>query len=91
MNENSQIVDAIDSDDDDFVTEQEMRDWIKSVNRKYIMKDVGSRWETFDKENDLDKYIEHNYGSLNLCKNDDDSFILLVKYIGLFLQPKNLA
>lgn len=41
----SLIVDQIDKNNDGFVTQEELKDWIKFTQRRYIMNDVHSQWD----------------------------------------------
>lgn len=42
----SVIVDKIDKNNDEYVTQEELKDWIKFTQNHYIMNDVNSQWET---------------------------------------------
>lgn len=46
------IVDKIDKDNDGFVTQEELKDWIKFTQRRYIMNDVHSQWDNTKLPND---------------------------------------
>ena len=48
----SKIVDKIDKDNDGFVTEEELIDWIKYVQHKYITDDTNKMWDEHDIEAD---------------------------------------
>lgn len=42
----SLIVEKIDLNNDGFVTQEELKDWIKFTQNRYIVNDVNNQWET---------------------------------------------
>lgn len=58
----------IDKDHDGFVTEQELKDWIKYAQSKYIFDDAKKQMETNDMNKDgfvtWDEYKNNTYGFL---------------------------
>uniref|UniRef100_A0A670ZNJ5 Reticulocalbin 3 n=2 Tax=Pseudonaja textilis TaxID=8673 RepID=A0A670ZNJ5_PSETE len=46
------IVDRIDQDGDGFVTQPELKDWIKHTQNRYIYESVNKNWKDYDKDND---------------------------------------
>lgn len=63
----SKIVDKIDADEDGFVTEAELKAWIKKAQKKYIYDNVDRQWKDFDMNNDgmisWDEYKNITYGT----------------------------
>ncbi len=63
----SKIVDKIDADEDGFVTEAELKAWIKKAQKKYIYDNVERQWKDFDMNNDgmisWDEYKNVTYGT----------------------------
>lgn len=59
-----EIIDKIDADKDDFLTLNELNEWIKNLNQKYIKSDVEERWHHFQNKNTLDEYLSLTYGAL---------------------------
>ncbi len=68
----SEIIGKIDIDNDGFVNESELHEWIRNISNTYIMKDVEARWKYYDADSsgsfDLDKMLDVNYGALTYCK-----------------------
>lgn len=68
------MVDKIDADEDGFVTEAELKAWIKKAQKKYIYDNVERQWTDFDVNNDgtisWDEYKNVTYGSY-LGKNSE--------------------
>ncbi|XP_034019294.1 calumenin-A-like isoform X2 [Thalassophryne amazonica] len=64
------IVDKIDANNDQFVTLEEMEDWISNVHKKSMHENTELQWNDLDKNNDSliswDEYKESTYG-----KNSD--------------------
>lgn len=60
----------IDKDLDGFITEGELSEWLKSVTKANIMRDVDKKWTDFSKVNTLDDYLKHYYGALDYCKEN---------------------
>lgn len=60
------IVKKIDKDSDGFVSEQELKDWVNYVHKKYLWNDVDHRWKEYNKDNDLkltwSEYVTTSYG-----------------------------
>ncbi|XP_042332580.1 reticulocalbin-3 isoform X1 [Sceloporus undulatus] len=46
------IVDRIDKDGDGFVTQPELKDWIKHTQNRYIYENVNKNWKDYDKDSD---------------------------------------
>ncbi|XP_014881002.1 calumenin-A-like isoform X2 [Poecilia latipinna] len=61
------IVDRIDSNKDDFVSEDELRLWIEAVQSRHMFEDVEHQWSEFDLNQDglisWDEYRNVTYGS----------------------------
>lgn len=61
------IVDKIDADKDGFVTEDELKAWIKKSQRRYIYENVERQWKDFDLNSDdlisWEEYRNVTYGS----------------------------
>lgn len=58
-------MDKIDKDGDGFVTEEELINWIKYVQHKYITDDTDRMWEEHDSEGDTltwESYRKRTYG-----------------------------
>lgn len=64
----SRIVDKIDKDHDEFVSQSELAEWLKNVTRSNIQREVEKKWEEFSKVNTLDDYLKHYYSALDYCK-----------------------
>ena len=62
------IIDKIDSDKDDSVTADELKEWIKSVKNRLFFSDVDSKWEVFKDHNSLEDFLDMSYGALTHCK-----------------------
>nr|XP_020649668.1 reticulocalbin-3 isoform X2 [Pogona vitticeps] len=45
------IVDRIDKNGDGFVTQPELKDWIKHTQNRYIYENVNKNWKDYDKDN----------------------------------------
>ncbi|XP_072922980.1 calumenin-like isoform X1 [Hemitrygon akajei] len=60
------IVDKIDEDKDGFVTEAELKAWIKRAQKRYIFENVGRQWPDFDTNQDglvsWEEYRNVTYG-----------------------------
>lgn len=63
------IVDKIDHDKDGFVSKEELKDWIKYTQRRYIHNDVENQWKTHNPENkekiSWDEYKKMVYGFMD--------------------------
>lgn len=61
------IVDKIDTDKDGFVTEGELKAWIKKAQKKYVYDSVERQWQEFDMNQDgfisWDEYRNVTYGT----------------------------
>ncbi|KAM5249011.1 reticulocalbin-1 [Ctenodactylus gundi] len=60
------IVDRIDSDGDGFVTTEELKIWIKRVQKRYIYDNVAKVWKDYDRDKDSkiswEEYKQATYG-----------------------------
>uniref|UniRef100_G1TB98 Reticulocalbin-3 n=1 Tax=Oryctolagus cuniculus TaxID=9986 RepID=G1TB98_RABIT len=60
------IVDRIDSDGDGFVTTEELKVWIKRVQKRYIYDNVAKVWKDYDRDKDdrisWEEYKQATYG-----------------------------
>lgn len=77
------IVDKIDKDKDGSVTLDELKDWIKYTQRKYIMDDVDRQWSSHNPDNKekitWEEYKKTTYGFMddpeeNNNINEDDGY-----------------
>ncbi|XP_061085239.1 calumenin-A [Conger conger] len=72
------IVDKIDADKDGYVTEQELKAWIKKAQKKYIYDNVDRQWKDFDMNNDglisWEEYKNVTYGTYLDDPEPDDGF-----------------
>lgn len=61
------MVDKIDTDKDGFVTEGELKAWIKKAQKKYVYESVERQWQEFDTNQDgfisWDEYRNVTYGT----------------------------
>ncbi|KAF5888374.1 reticulocalbin-1-like, partial [Clarias magur] len=62
----SKIVDRIDSDTDGFITADELKFWIKRVQKRYVYENVAKLWRDYDLNKDdaiaWDEYKQATYG-----------------------------
>lgn len=62
----SKIVDRIDSDADGFITSDEMKLWIKRVQKRYVYENVAKIWRDYDLNQDdavaWEEYKQATYG-----------------------------
>lgn len=60
------IVDRIDSDGDGYVTTEELKVWIKRVQKRYIYDNVAKVWKDYDRDKDdkisWEEYKQATYG-----------------------------
>ncbi|XP_018083638.1 calumenin isoform X2 [Xenopus laevis] len=60
------IVDKIDRDKNGFVTNMELKDWIKHTQNRYIYENINKHWADYDKNKDdmisWEEYIKTTYG-----------------------------
>ncbi|XP_076970423.1 reticulocalbin-1 [Tamandua tetradactyla] len=60
------IVDRIDNDGDGFVTTEELKSWIKRVQKRYIYDNVAKVWKDYDRDKDdkisWEEYKQATYG-----------------------------
>uniref|UniRef100_A0A8V0X209 Calumenin n=1 Tax=Gallus gallus TaxID=9031 RepID=A0A8V0X209_CHICK len=72
------IVVKIDSDQDGFVTVEELREWIKFAQKRWIYEDVERQWKGHDLNGDgtvsWDEYRNATYGSVLDDPDPDDGF-----------------
>ena len=47
----AELVDKIDTDDDNFVTHDELQQWIHKAQKNYIIEDIERQWKTYNPEN----------------------------------------
>lgn len=63
------IVDKIDSDTDGLVSQEELKDWIRFTQRRYITDDVDRQWKTHNPEDkekiSWDEYKKMLYGFMD--------------------------
>lgn len=63
------IVDKIDGDKDGFVSQEELKDWIRYTQRRYILDDVDRQWKTHNPEEketiSWDQYKKMLYGFMD--------------------------
>ncbi|KAI4463241.1 reticulocalbin [Holotrichia oblita] len=77
------IVDKIDFNKDGFVNQEELKDWIRYTQKRYIMEDVDRQWKQHNPEN-KDKVVWEDYRKLvygfldsmdpNEADKDDEGF-----------------
>lgn len=72
------IVDRIDNDGDGFVTTEELKTWIKRVQKRYIYDNVAKVWKDYDRDKDdkisWEEYKQATYGyylGKRCCRRDD--------------------
>ncbi|XP_009643552.1 calumenin, partial [Egretta garzetta] len=72
------MVDKIDTDKDGFVTEGELKAWIKKAQKKYVYESVERQWQEFDTNQDgfisWDEYRNVTYGTYLDDPDPDDGF-----------------
>ncbi|XP_033888790.2 calumenin isoform X1 [Acipenser ruthenus] len=72
------IVDKIDGDKDGYVTEDELKAWIKKAQKMYIYANVDRQWNDFDVNNDgsisWDEYKNVTYGTYLDDPEPEDGF-----------------
>ncbi|KAL8222544.1 UNVERIFIED_CONTAM: hypothetical protein K2H54_077322 [Gekko kuhli] len=72
------ILDKIDADKDGFVTEGELKAWIKKAQKKYVYDNVERQWQEFDTDHDglisWDEYRNVTYGTYLDDPDPDDGF-----------------
>ncbi|KAJ8245650.1 hypothetical protein GJAV_G00273000 [Gymnothorax javanicus] len=72
------IVDKIDADKDGYVTEEELKAWIKKAQKKYIYDNVDRQWKDFDLNADgviaWEEYKNVTYGTYLEDPDPDDGF-----------------
>lgn len=74
------IVDKIDSNKDGVVSQEELKDWIRYTQKRYIMEDVDRQWKQHNPENNetitWDEYRKLVYGfldNMDTSQSDDDA------------------
>lgn len=69
----SLIVDKIDRNNDGYVTQEELKEWIKYTQNRYIMSDVQSQWDIHKHQADgklsWSVYRQDTYGFMTGKKN----------------------
>lgn len=69
------IVDKIDKDNDSFVTQEELKDWIKYTHQRYIRDDVERQWTSHNPESEeklaWSKYKSMVYGFMENNEGED--------------------
>ncbi|XP_028603651.2 calumenin isoform X2 [Podarcis muralis] len=72
------IVSKIDTDKDGFVTEGELKAWIKKAQKKYVYDNVEHQWQEYDMNQDglisWDEYRNVTYGTYLDDPDPDDGF-----------------
>ncbi|XP_015746023.1 calumenin isoform X2 [Python bivittatus] len=72
------IVAKIDTDKDGFVTEGELKDWIKKAQKKYVFDNVARQWQEYDMNQDglisWDEYRNVTYDTYLDDPDPDDGF-----------------
>ncbi|XP_006633281.2 calumenin-A isoform X1 [Lepisosteus oculatus] len=72
------IVDQIDANKDGYVTEDELKAWIKKAQKKYIYDNVDRQWKDFDANNDgvisWEEYRNVTYGTFLDDPDPEDGF-----------------
>lgn len=72
------IVGKIDENKDGFVTEEELKIWIKKAQKKYIYENVDRQWKDFDADNDgmisWEEYKNVTYGTYLDDPEPDDGY-----------------
>ncbi|XP_070610609.1 calumenin isoform X2 [Erythrolamprus reginae] len=72
------IVSKIDTDKDGFVTEGELKDWIKKAQKKYVSENVARQWQEYDLNQDgsisWEEYMNVTYGTYLDDPDPDDGF-----------------
>ncbi|XP_037111189.1 calumenin-B-like [Syngnathus acus] len=72
------LVERIDEDKDGFVTEEEMKKWIKHAQKRWIYEDVDRQWKTHDLDQDgkvsWEEYKNATYGYILDEPEPDDDF-----------------
>ncbi|XP_015928979.1 calumenin-A [Parasteatoda tepidariorum] len=70
------IVDKIDKDKDSFVSESELKEWIKYTQMKYIMEDVDRQWDQYNSDQNQnlnwETYKKVTYSFIDEDKDDGD-------------------
>uniref|UniRef100_A0A1W7R9T9 Reticulocalbin-3 n=1 Tax=Hadrurus spadix TaxID=141984 RepID=A0A1W7R9T9_9SCOR len=81
------MVEKIDKNKDGFVTQKELRDWIRFTQKRYILEDVDRQWKSHAREKEdiltWDEYRKSAYGYLDgleeIDTKDDDENIIAYK------------
>lgn len=72
----AKIVDKIDKDKDGFVSEQELKEWIKYTQKKYVSDDIDRQWLAINPEKketiEWDSYKKLTYSFMDEENYDDD-------------------
>uniref|UniRef100_A0A6B2FE65 EF-hand domain-containing protein n=1 Tax=Bothriechis nubestris TaxID=1766655 RepID=A0A6B2FE65_9SAUR len=72
------MVGKIDTDKDGFVTEGELKDWIKKAQKKYVYENVARQWQEYDLDQDglisWEEYRNVTYGTYLDDPDPDDGF-----------------
>ncbi|XP_077452728.1 calumenin-B [Stigmatopora argus] len=72
------LVERIDKDQDGFVTTEEMKDWIRYTQKKWMFEDANRQWKTYDINNDgkleWEEYKNSTYGYMLDEPDADDSY-----------------
>jgi hypothetical protein len=67
----SKLVDKIDKNRDHFVSENELRNWIRIQSRLYIQKNCDKKWQKLNTNNDelltFDELIDNTIGQPDTC------------------------
>ena len=80
------IYDRIDNNKDGFVSETELKNWIKYVQDQYITKDTHKQWEEFGLGDSdlltLEAFMERTYGSISEDYGNCISVLAVFSFLG---------
>ncbi|MCL4126530.1 UNVERIFIED_CONTAM: hypothetical protein GTU68_061764 [Idotea baltica] len=89
----SKIVDKVDADEDGFVTQDELKNWIEYNQKKYIVQDVQQQWNSHNPKNkdniSWEEYKTIVYGFMeNMDQNDIESNEEGMSYLDMMRRDK---